>query len=334
MDHAFFRLPDGRAWIGEGPFAEASTAPEAAAFYINDFTLTDPKPWKIPARLIEIKNVSQLEEWLRAFNPPRILWQKPETQWFKMVFRRIRKDVLAHRLRKMVPVLTERGTLTEGDMIFLLRRVFDAPQGFWGYARIRDGEGFLGATPELLFQQKGAHLETMALAGTAKPSGAEDFAHDIKEIDEHEIVARFLEESLREVAVVHRQPREVSIAGSLTHFRTRFTAELNPPYESEGACIKRLHPTPAVGSLPRDEAALKKLMDYREQLGAPSFFGAPFGFKSEGEFHCAVAIRGVSWSGDEVALPCGCGIVAASAFDHEWRELRQKREAVAKLLGI
>ncbi len=334
MDLAFFRLPDGRAWIGEGPFAEAETVPGGAAFYVNDFTLSDAKPWKTPTRLIEIKDASELEAHLQSLRPPHIHWQMPETQWFKMVFRRIRKDVLAHRLRKMVPVLTEKGRLVEGNMACLLLSVFNAPTGFWGYARIRNGAGFLGATPELLLQQTGAHLETMALAGTAKPSGAEDFASDVKEIEEHELVARFLEDSLCQVATVQRQPREVSIAGSLTHFRTRFTAELHPPFEDEGACIRRLHPTPAVGCLPRDESALKKLMEYRRQLGVPEFFGAPFGFKSEDEFHCAVAIRGVSWRGDEVSLPCGCGIVAGSAFDHEWRELRQKREAVAKLLGI
>ncbi len=334
MDLAFFRLPDGRAWIGEGPFAEAETVPEVASFYINDFTLSDAKPWKTPAQLAEIKDASDLDPYLHSMKSPRILWQKPETQWFKMVFRRIRRDVLAQRLRKMVPVLTERGRLVEGDMACLLRSAFHAPPGFWGYARIRHGEGFLGATPELLLQQQGAHLETMALAGTAKPSGAEDFAHDIKEIEEHELVAQFLEDALRKVGVVQRQPREVSVAGSLTHFRTAFTADLKSPYENEGACIKRLHPTPAVGCLPRDEVALKKLMEYRRQLGVPEFFGAPFGFKTDGTFHCAVAIRGVSWRGDEVSLPCGCGIVAASAFDHEWRELRQKREAVAKLLGI
>ncbi len=334
MDLAFFRLPDGRAWIGEGPFAEAETVPAGAVFYINDFTLSDAEPWKTPARLIEIKGESDLEIYLQSLKPPRILWQNPQTQWFKMVFRRIRKDVLDHRLRKMVPVLNETGRLVEGDMASLLHRIFNAPHGFWGYGRIRGGVGFLGATPELLFRQMGAHLETMALAGTAKPSGAEDFASDIKEIEEHELVAQFLEDALGQVAKVTRQPREVSIAGSLTHFCTAFTAELNRPFEDEGARIRRLHPTPAVGCLPRDEASLTKLMEYRQQVGAPKFFGAPFGFKIADAFHCAVAIRGVSWQGDKVSLPCGCGIVAASAFDHEWRELRQKRDAVAKLLSI
>jgi menaquinone-specific isochorismate synthase len=47
-----------------------------------------------------------------------------------------------------------------------------------------------------------------------------------------------------------------------------------------------------------------------------------------------VAIRGLGWTGNEALLPSGCGIVGGSAFDHEWRELRLKREAVITMLGL
>ncbi len=333
MDLAFFRLPDGSAWIGEGPFTESATPSDSASFYINDFVLSDAKPWKVPARLFEIKSAADLDRFLPASKPLRITWQMPGTEWFKMVFRRIRRDVLAQRLRKMVPVLTECGTVVEGDPAVLLRRAFDAPPGFWVYARIEDGAGLLGATPEMLLTRTGSSLQTMALAGTAKPSGAEDFTTDLKEIEEHELVANFLEETLNQVGDVVRDQREISVAGGLTHFCTRFTAVLRN-VRDDAALVRLLHPTPAVGCLPRDEPSLSKLMEYRLQLGAGDFFGAPFGFRHAGEFHCAVAIRGISWSGSEVKLPCGCGIVGGSAFDHEWRELRQKREAVAKMFGV
>lgn len=333
MDLAFFRLPDGRAWIGEGPFTDWATPPDGAAFYINDFALSDAKPWTSPARLIEIKDAAELDRFLPVSKPLRIVWQMPSTEWFKMVFRRIRRDVLAQRLRKMVPVLTECGVVVEGDPASLLRRAFDAPPGFWAYARIRNGSGFLGATPEMLLTRSDSKLQTMALAGTARPSGADDFTTDIKEIEEHELVADFLADTLGRVGEVVRDRREVSVAGELTHFRTRFSAVMRDGRD-DAELVRLLHPTPAVGCLPRDEVTLGKLMEYRRQLGAGDFFGAPFGFRIAGEFHCAVAIRGISWSGTEVKLPCGCGIVAGSAFDHEWRELRQKRDAVAKMFGV
>lgn len=333
MDLAFFRLPDGRAWMGEGPFTGSSVPADEAAFYINDFELSDTEPWKVPARLHEIKTAADLSRFISTSPPLRIAWRKPGTEWFKMVFRRIRRDVLAHRLRKMVPALAEKGTVMEGELSSLLYRVFNAPEGFWSYARIEGVHGLLGATPEMLLTRTSTELQTMALAGTARPAGGDDFENDRKEIEEHELVADFLEEALRPVGKVIRGPREVSAAAGLTHFCTHFSAALRGESD-DAALVRMLHPTPAVGCLPRDETGLQKLMEYRRQLGTGPCFGAPFGISKDGTFHCAVAIRGISWSGSEVSLPSGCGIVAGSAFDHEWRELRQKREAVAKLLGV
>jgi menaquinone-specific isochorismate synthase len=334
MDIAFFRNPDGKAWMGEGPFTASAAPGSEGSFYINDFTLSDPQPWKTPRHLVEIKDEDNLKAWLADAEAPRISWTTPQNEGFKMVFRRIRRDVQAQRLRKMVPVLTEFGELESGAMIHLLHRVLDAPEGFWAYARVQGEKGFLGATPELLLHRQNAKLETMALAGTARPLGGEEFADDVKEIEEHEIVADFLDDTLRTVGAVQRGEREISHAGGLTHFRTSFQVELNGKRAADDAQVRLLHPTPAVGCLPRDEASMARLMEYRRQLGAPDFFGAPFGFRRDDEFHCVVAIRGVSWEGAKVALPCGCGIVGASSFDHEWRELRQKRDAVAKLLDV
>jgi menaquinone-specific isochorismate synthase len=331
MDCAFFRLPDGQAWLGWGPFAEAAEPPGGPCFYVNDFTLSDQNPWKIPARLVSAPRPEDLQT--QRDGEPQVTWDRPHAEWFKMVFRRIRRDVLGERLRKMVPILTERGELKGGRLTTLLAKVMHPPAGLWSYAFVRGEDGFLGATPELLLEVRDRALRTMALAGTAKPNGAASFETDVKEIEEHELVAGFLEEALTSLGTLTRGSREVSEAAGLTHFRTELSVVLNATPDLN-ALVRRLHPTPAVGVLPRDEASLARLMEYRRQLGAPAFFGAPFGLKVDGAFHCVVAIRGISWSGREVLLPSGCGIVGGSAFDHEWRELRLKREAVAALLGV
>ncbi|RBP45253.1 menaquinone-specific isochorismate synthase [Roseimicrobium gellanilyticum] len=339
MDLALFRLPDGRAWVGEGPFAEAAAPPGGTAFYVNDFTLSDARPWKIPARLTPVKSREDLwaalaqNEALNDAAAPKVRWQKPATEWFKMAFRRIRKDVLAHKLRKLVPVLTEEGELQSGDPRVLLCRVLEAPDGLWGYARVQGNQGFLGATPELLMQIEGSTLRTMALAGTAKPNREESFAADVKEIEEHELVAGFIEEALKEFGQVSRGAREVSHPAGLTHFRTDISVQLQNSADINDL-IARLHPTPAVGCLPRDESGREKLAEYRRQLKTPAFFGAPFGLKVDDAFHCVVSIRGLAWNEATMFLPSGCGIVGGSAFDHEWRELRLKRESVAKLFGV
>lgn len=337
-DIALFRLPGGRAWIGQGPFESFSEAPAGGGvFYVNDFDLTDPAPWKKPARLVEVapESLAQNAGWNGA-QLPHIQWAKPATEWFKMAFRRIRREVLAKRLEKMVPVLTERGTITDGDPVRLLEKVMTAPANSWGYAWVQSGQGFLGATPELLFRKAGEKVETMALAGTAKPGDQAAFLTDVKEIEEHEIVVRYLTDRLSALGQVDREPRGLCQAANLLHFQSNLHVTLNQPVEA-GDLVKELHPTPAVGCLPREEEWLTKLREYRTQLKVPGFFGAPFGFiepDAAQTCHMVVAIRGLAWSGQEAQLPSGCGIVGGSAFDHEWRELRLKRESVVNMLGL
>ncbi len=336
MEFALFRLPDGRAWLGEGPFTALAAAPAAGgAFYINDFDLKDPLPWKVPARLHEITADSLAETiHLNGAQKPQIQWAKPATEWFKMAFRRIRREVLSKRLEKMVPVLTESGTLTAGDPKRLLDAVMHAPANMWGYAHVKDDGGFLGATPELLFKVQGQNLETMALAGTAKPGNQDAFLTDVKEIEEHEIVVRYLAEQLQALGVVTRDARTLCQTSGLVHFQSRLSVKLNAVADP-AQLVPLLHPTPAVGCLPRDAEGLEKLREYRQQLKVPGFFGAPFGFaEADGTTHIVVSIRGICWEGDQVSLPSGCGIVGGSAFDHEWRELRLKREAVLRLLAL
>jgi len=336
MEFALFRLPDGRAWLGEGPFTALAAAPAGGgAFYVNDFDLSDPEPWKVPAKLHAITSESLPKAiHLNGSKKPQITWAKPATEWFKMAFRRIRREVLAKRIEKMVPVLTETGTLVSGDPRRLLEAVMDAPANMWGYAHVTSSGGFLGATPELLFKSQGGALETMALAGTAKPGQQDAFLNDLKEIEEHEIVVRFLTERLQTLGEVMRKPRSLCQTSGLVHFQSQLTVNLREATDP-ARLVPLLHPTPAVGCLPRDDSSLAKLREYRQQLQVPGFFGAPFGFiENDGTAHVVVAIRGIAWQGDTISLPSGCGIVGGSAFDHEWRELRLKREAVLRLLAL
>jgi len=336
MEFALFRLPDGRAWLGEGPFTALAAAPAAGgAFYVNDFDLSDPLPWKVPAKLHAITSESLASTLhLNGSKKPQINWAKPATEWFKMAFRRIRREVQAKRLEKMVPVITETGTLIAGDPRRLLEAIMQAPANMWGYAHVKTTGGFLGATPELLFRAHGQDLETMALAGTAKPGNQDAFLTDVKEIEEHEIVVRYLTERLQTLGVVKRQPRALCETSGLVHFQSQLKVKLSAAADPT-QLVPLLHPTPAVGCLPRNEAALSRLREYRQQLQVPGFFGAPFGFaEADGTTHIIVAIRGICWEGDQMSLPSGCGIVGGSAFDHEWRELRLKREAVLRLLTL
>jgi menaquinone-specific isochorismate synthase len=76
------------------------------------------------------------------------------------------------------------------------------------------------------------------------------------------------------------------------------------------------------------------LLKWRESLGCPPAFGAPFGLWHEGVFRAVVAIRGIWWQQHRIMLPAGCGVIEASRMVNEWRELRLKREAVKSAISL
>ena len=121
--------------------------------------------------------------------------------------------------------------------------------------------------------------------------------------------------------------------GQLVHFHTPIDVEL---FAARGIdeLIRRLHPTPALGPLPRTEETMKMLVGWRDRLGCPPRFGAPFGLLKDGVFRSVVAIRGVHWDGADICIPSGCGVIEASRLVNEWREIRLKREAVKAVMGL
>jgi menaquinone-specific isochorismate synthase len=200
------------------------------------------------------------------------------------------------------------------------------------YGWMESGKGFAGATPELLFSLTGRHLETMALAGTARSEDSDVFAVDEKEIREHEYVAQSLVAKLSDLGRLERQPRRILDLGPIVHFLTLMRLELHAEMDI-GGLIRRLHPTPALGPLPRTEATMERLLAWRDQLDCPPEFGAPFGLMDDGCFDAVVAIRGIWWHDRRLQVPAGCGIIEASRLVNEWRELRLKREAVKSFLA-
>ncbi|MDF1849466.1 MAG: chorismate-binding protein [Verrucomicrobiales bacterium] len=335
-DFSFIKLDSRRYLCGIGPFVSSPNPPPdgSTAFYRNNFDLSDPEPWKIPSRVFETSDLRVLLSENGATPLPEIAWSGLGDADVRGIFDDILGQIERGDLKKSVPVLTERGILHRGEPSALVKAIIAAPESLWGYG-YRDGDsGMIGATPEQLFTVENGVLETMALAGTAPRHEVEDFPNDPKEIREHELVADYLEELLTPLGQIEREPRTLLDLGSIVHFLTLLRVTLDEANSDLGELVKRLHPTPALGACPRGEGALRQLVSYRDQLGVPSDFGAPFGAWHEGFFQVLVAIRNISWSGRDVYLPSGVGLVKGSRFDREWRELALKRNSVKSLLGV
>lgn len=325
MERAVFGTRTGEVLVGHGPFTARAEPPlGGVAFYKNDFSLGVEKPWLVPTR-VEVME-----------RPPApdgeacsVEWSNPDPSGFTEVFREVTSAIASGALEKAVPVVTEKGRgACPPDR--LLGRLFQLPTALRPYGWMGEDEGFLGATPEVLFRYFDGRIATMALAGTARQDERMVFALDEKEIREHEFVAQSLISKLSDLGMVIRRERDILDLGRLIHFQTLIKVELYQ-YEEIRTLIERLHPTPALGSLPRTAETLDQLREWRERLACPSFFGAPFGLWRDGDFEALVAIRMVAWKGEEFFLPSGCGVIRESRLTNEWRELALKRSAVRDL---
>ncbi len=328
---AWFAKRNGTVVIGHGPFSESEMPPSnGVAFYVQNFALQDDKPWKLPAR-IERTTISQLKFHFHDAPPLVCDWAPLDAGPFSVVFQEVMAAVRSGKFEKTVPVVTEIGPALQSPRASIVAAMTRQAAPLHSYGWLQGDSGFAGATPELLFSLEGNHLETMALAGTARSEDREVFAVDEKEIREHEYVAQTLVAKLLALGTIARSPREIIDLGSIVHFLTHIRLDLDFPQTPE-ELLRRLHPTPALGPLPRTLETLSMLLDWRNRLGCPDEFGAPFGLWDDGSFQAVVAIRGIWWKGGNLMLPAGCGIIEASRLVNEWRELRLKREAVKRFL--
>lgn len=321
---AMMRHPSFGFIFGWGDCCSYEEQPEGAtAFYINDFMLSEAKPWKVFSEL-EI-----IPEWEPEPLPPMdINWEPPSPDSFVQVFEEICEEIQQGRMKKVVPALGQLGKLSAAHSPReLIARAMDAPDYLYPYAHWQGEKGFCGASPEFLFKEAQGRLCTMALAGTARPEDEHVFLSDAKEIHEHEIVARELLARLAPHGNLHREAREVRRFGSIIHFFSELSLEPEVIH-SPDFWVHLLHPTPALGTQPRTDLALSKLYDWRERLRCPRYFGAPFGCSHQGEFVALVLIRGISWDQQKLLLTAGGGIVSSSSLTHEWREFALKRQAI------
>ena len=200
---------------------------------------------------------------------------------------------------------------------------------------------FYGATPELLVAVAGDQLTTMGLAGSIKRGAtpeddallADQLLNDPKERYEHGIVVDTLRERLAPVTAalsVPNAPIPLKLS-NIQHLYTPITGRLSRP-AGVLPLVELLHPTPALGGVPRDRA-----MQYiRDAEPVPrGWYAAPMGWLDhnlDGMF--AVAIRSAVVQNERAWLYAGAGIVAESIPQKEWDETALKFKPMLNALGI
>jgi menaquinone-specific isochorismate synthase len=203
-----------------------------------------------------------------------------------------------------------------------------------------NGDCFIGASPERLVKKHGNEVYSTCLAGSISRGKTEQedlklgqmLLNDQKNLIEHgfvvEMIKEALEESCEEI-ILPDKPQLMKIR-DIQHLYTPVIGKCRND-ASLLLLVERLHPTPALGGLPKDEAVVK--IRQVEELDR-GFYAAPLGwvdYRKNGEF--AVSIRSGLIQGDEVSLFAGCGVVADSDSESEYLETSLKFKPMLRALG-
>ena len=121
--------------------------------------------------------------------------------------------------------------------------------------QLDDQTGFLGATPERLFQLEGSALKSEAIAGTAQD---EETLRKSKYTLEHQFVVDHLKEQCAALCETWEADAEPSILSlkEAKHWQTQFRGNLKSHFTATDV-LERLHPTPAVGGFHKKQAQSK-----------------------------------------------------------------------------
>ncbi len=206
------------------------------------------------------------------------------------------------------------------------------------YGFVAGDAAFIAATPELLVARDARGARTEALAGS-EPRRGHDAAESQallgrdKDLREHEYVVRAIRENLEAVGatvMVDAAP-SVRTLRHVHHLATRIRAGI-PGSLHVCDLVEALHPTPAMGGMPRQTALSFLRTHEREPRG---WYAAPFGcFDAEGFGEFVVGIRSALLRGDRAWVFAGAGIVAGSDPQLEVREVACKQVTMRDALGI
>ncbi len=198
------------------------------------------------------------------------------------------------------------------------------------YLMYLPGEGvWTGATPETLLRKTPETVETMALAGTQKLlHSLKNISWHSKEIQEQQYVTDFIKDRLLALNISRFQqlkPKTIR-AGKLIHIRTTFRITAEETFGKLGLVIKALHPTPAVGGLPKERAYC--LIEQTELHRRKFYTGFLGPWNIENQSALFVNLRCAQLSEKGIGLYAGGGLTADSQAEVEWEETQNKLQTL------
>lgn len=197
---------------------------------------------------------------------------------------------------------------------------------------------FISCTPERLYRRCQRELFTEALAGTTTrglnqeedEQLAQQLLDDTKNSHENQLVRKHIVDALTPLSnyVGAEKLAKVFKLSHIQHLHRAIRAELKPGVD-DFQLLLALHPTPAVGGLPKEPA----MSFIRQREGyARGWYAGACGYFNKYESEFAVAIRSALIEPGRINLFAGAGIVSGSEADAEWVELENKLTTILSIL--
>jgi isochorismate synthase len=264
--------------------------------------------------------------------------ERPARRQWQAAVRRVLAAIEAGHVRKVV---LAREVVLQAAAPFSRREVLDRLRRRNPSCFVYAAGGFVGASPELLVRRRGGAVESCPMAGTvargATPEEDERLALGLsasaKDAEEHRLLVEAVLEALAPVCdgPPAATAAEIVRLATVSHLTTRVCGGLREPAPSALELAGLLHPTPAVGGLPRRPAlrAIAELEGFDRGL-----YAGPVGWVGAGgDGEWAVALRGAELDGSRARLVAGAGIVAGSDPEAEWAETEAKLATMLAAVG-
>jgi menaquinone-specific isochorismate synthase len=200
---------------------------------------------------------------------------------------------------------------------------------------IDDGRRFVGASPELLARREGSSIEGHPLAGTIAlpPNVAPDdyqnwLLGSTKNLHEHAVMVDDIVTTLSGFYDDINADAEPSIVTlrTVAHLGTWIRGHASSRAPDALEVVRLLHPTAAVGGIPR--ASAYELICRLEQHDRGHYAGPVGWLDANGDGEWWVGIRGVMVQGTEFEAWAGAGIVSESDPIAEREETKDKLSSV------
>jgi menaquinone-specific isochorismate synthase len=243
----------------------------------------------------------------------------------------------AIRRGQLGKVVVAREVLVEANREIVVADVLERLRALYPACVVFSVDGFVGASPELLVERNGDKVRSHPLAGTYPRSGdphadevlAAQLLASVKDRREHRYVIDDICAALRPLCTELAVPDgpEIMQLRNVLHLGTEIAGTLrDDPAPTALDLALRLHPTPAVGGTPTEDA-LAWLAEH-EGLERGHYAGPVGWVDANGDGLFAVGIRSAEIDGRRARLFAGVGIVEGSDTKRELVETQLKLQAL------